>query len=142
MKCLSVKQPWAYLLAVGIKDVENRSWATSHRGWIAIHASKSFDHSAMADFRAAMAEAGQVIPPLAEVRGAIIAVVRVVDCTTWRPGASEWHEKGYVGWYVEDARILPDPIFVNGTLGLWDCDKLIAPGGGATVGGLGRRPGR
>lgn len=26
MKVLSVKQPWAYLLCSGIKDIENRTW--------------------------------------------------------------------------------------------------------------------
>ena len=39
MKVLSVKVPWAYYLAAGIKDVENRSWNTSYRGPFAIHAS-------------------------------------------------------------------------------------------------------
>ncbi len=40
---LSVRQPWAYLLAAGIKDVENRSWTTRYRGELFIHASKQFD---------------------------------------------------------------------------------------------------
>jgi len=26
MKVLTVKQPWAYLLCAGIKDIENRTW--------------------------------------------------------------------------------------------------------------------
>lgn len=35
--CLSMHQPWASLLVQGIKQVEGRSWYTSHRGrlWIA-----------------------------------------------------------------------------------------------------------
>ena len=39
MKCLSIKQPWASLIAHGIKDIENRTWKTNFRGRIYIHAS-------------------------------------------------------------------------------------------------------
>ncbi|RZK62259.1 MAG: ASCH domain-containing protein, partial [Pedobacter sp.] len=34
MKALSIKQPWATLISTGIKDIENRTWATKHRGRI------------------------------------------------------------------------------------------------------------
>ena len=37
---LSVRQPWAWALLFGGKDVENRTWSTRHRGRIWIHASK------------------------------------------------------------------------------------------------------
>lgn len=39
MKALSIKQPWASLIALGIKDIENRTWKTNFRGRIYIHAS-------------------------------------------------------------------------------------------------------
>lgn len=38
MKALTIRQPWASLIALGIKQVETRSWSTKHRGRIAIHA--------------------------------------------------------------------------------------------------------
>ncbi|MCB2188832.1 MAG: ASCH domain-containing protein [Deltaproteobacteria bacterium] len=38
MKCLSIRQPWASLIVAGMKDVENRSWATKYRGPVLIHA--------------------------------------------------------------------------------------------------------
>jgi activating signal cointegrator 1 len=38
MKALTIRQPWASLIAAGIKTVETRSRRTSHRGPIAIHA--------------------------------------------------------------------------------------------------------
>ena len=41
MKALSIKQPWASLIAHGIKDIENRTWKTKFRGRIFIHASSS-----------------------------------------------------------------------------------------------------
>lgn len=40
MKALTIWQPWASLLACGAKQYETRSWATSYRGPIAIHAAK------------------------------------------------------------------------------------------------------
>lgn len=40
MKCLSLWQPWATLIAIGAKQVETRSWRTRYRGPIAIHAAK------------------------------------------------------------------------------------------------------
>lgn len=43
---LSIQQPWAWLIANGHKDVENRSWATRKTGWVLIHAGKKIDKSA------------------------------------------------------------------------------------------------
>jgi hypothetical protein len=40
MRGLSLWQPWASLWACGAKEFETRSWATSYRGPIAIHAAK------------------------------------------------------------------------------------------------------
>lgn len=37
-KALSIKQPWAWAIIEGFKDVENRSWPTSYRGPLFIHA--------------------------------------------------------------------------------------------------------
>lgn len=39
MKALSIKQPWAQLIIMGAKDVENRSQRTSFRGRFAVHVS-------------------------------------------------------------------------------------------------------
>jgi hypothetical protein len=40
MKCLSIIQPWASLIAIGAKRYETRSWQTRLRGRIAIAASR------------------------------------------------------------------------------------------------------
>lgn len=42
MKALSIKDPWATLVAYGCKVYETRSWATPFRGPVALHASKAF----------------------------------------------------------------------------------------------------
>lgn len=44
-RALSIRQPWAWLIVNGYKDIENRTWkySPSYRGNVAIHASKIFD---------------------------------------------------------------------------------------------------
>ena len=46
MKCLSLKQPFADLLALGEKTIELRKWNTNFRGEFLIHASKKIDVNA------------------------------------------------------------------------------------------------
>ena len=43
MKCLSLKQPFADLLALGEKTIELRKWNTKFREEFLIHASKNID---------------------------------------------------------------------------------------------------
>jgi hypothetical protein len=40
VKALTLHQPWATLIAHGVKRIETRSWSTSYRGALAIHAAK------------------------------------------------------------------------------------------------------
>lgn len=40
MKTITLHQPWASLVALGVKTIETRSWPTKHRGPLAIHAGK------------------------------------------------------------------------------------------------------
>jgi hypothetical protein len=42
MKALTLTQPWASLVAIGAKSIETRSWSTSYRGPLAIHAAKGW----------------------------------------------------------------------------------------------------
>ena len=43
MKAITIKQPWASMIVEGIKDVENRTWRTSFRGRVLIHAGAKED---------------------------------------------------------------------------------------------------
>lgn len=43
MKALTIRQPWASLIAHGVKTIETRSWRTHYRGPIAIHAGATAD---------------------------------------------------------------------------------------------------
>ena len=40
MKAISIHQPWANYVVLGLKQYETRSWHTKIRGRVAIHAAK------------------------------------------------------------------------------------------------------
>ncbi len=51
MKTLSIRSQYAYQVCLGIKDIENRSWKTPHRGKLLIHASgKKSAHELLHNF--------------------------------------------------------------------------------------------
>ena len=96
MKALSVKQPWAYLICAGIKDIENRTWATKFRGRVYIHASGSHgkkfninltDEQMIAAFGSI---ADEVVNGDFQF-GAIIGHVDIIDCVINH--SSIWAEK-------------------------------------------------
>ena len=45
MRCISLLQPWATCVVLGLKRYETRTWATRHRGTLAVHASRRFPPS-------------------------------------------------------------------------------------------------
>lgn len=93
MKVLSIKQPWASLIAHGIKDIENRTWKTKFRGRILIHVSAPTKFKV--DFTDDQAKlAIPVIKMAIEGTmpfGAIIGEVDIVDCVINHP--SFWADK-------------------------------------------------
>jgi hypothetical protein len=122
MKTLSVKQPWAWLLVTGVKDIENRSWYTSYRGPILIHASKKVDHRSLTDHRLsekiheAFRSADVKLSDLP--RGAIIGKVDLLNCVTHSD--SEWFE-GEFGFQVCPMEIFK-PIERKGRLMIYNED--------------------
>jgi uncharacterized protein (UPF0264 family) len=76
---LSVKQPWATLLAHGRKTIEVRRWSTARRGRILIHAARVPDPrpEAWAQVPPDLVEAAQ------QTRG-IVGVGELVECVTYR----------------------------------------------------------
>lgn len=95
LRPLAVRQPWAWLIVNGRKDVENRSRRTHIRGSVLIHAA-----AARAQFAGLRSEVkathGSRIPEDVEF-GGIVGVVDIVDCLE-RSGSS-WHEKDYYGGF-------------------------------------------
>jgi hypothetical protein len=85
---LSVRQPWAWAIIHGGKDIENRSWQAvnhglSQRGRIAVHASQGMTRDEYESARSFMRSIGVDCPrPDDLYRGAIIGSVNVVDVVT------------------------------------------------------------
>jgi hypothetical protein len=87
---LSLWQPWASAIAVGAKRIETRSWGTSYRGPVAIHAAKRFRLIDMCYFHASWTwcaalhslgwEMGKDRPGPEDLPlGAFVAVAELVD---------------------------------------------------------------
>ena len=99
--CLSIRQPWAWLIINGHKNIENRSWATLVRGTIALHASKSQLKNEYTAAQKLINDRGltielPAIETLQEQTGLLIGFVDIVDCIT--ESESPWFvgEYGYV----------------------------------------------
>lgn len=43
MKLITLWQPWASLMAAGVKTIETRGWSTDYRGPLVIHAAKTWN---------------------------------------------------------------------------------------------------
>src|SRR3954468_20845299 len=91
LRALFLKEPWAWLVVNGYKDIENRSWRTQHRGPLLIHASRSLDLLTATVHDEMMRDYGVRLPHEFEL-GGIIGVVDVVDCVRNHP--SKWKFRG------------------------------------------------
>lgn len=124
MKALSIRQPWAWLVVNGHKDVENRDWPTNYRGRLVIHTGAKVDEDAVDAYQ--LAESlGITIPPLSSLpRGGIVGMVELVD--TVRESSSPWFT-GPVGFALDipvEWPLSPMP----GSLYLFDVDKCLRCG--------------
>ncbi|MFI7644097.1 ASCH domain-containing protein [Nonomuraea sp. NPDC049400] len=144
MKALSVRQPWAWAITHGQKDIENRTWTTGYRGPLAIHAGARWDEDGAYDkriLRALHAFGDRFDPPLRVERlghktmrllrdrqltpSAIVAVVDVVGICTARSmseqcGCGLWAAEGQCHWRLANPRPLPEPVPCKGRLSLWE----------------------
>ena len=112
MRVLSVKQPWADLIASGAKSIEVRSWTTSYRGPVLIAAcaqpSRTLD-----------ARRHEMPPP--DRLGILVCIVQLVDV---RPATrADTHAcggfdpSGEYAWVLEAPRRV-HPVKYRGGLGL------------------------
>jgi len=112
--CLSVRQPWAWAIAEGGKDIENRDWETGFRGRVGLHVSKTNDPAAYVNFQE-LRERMPDIPAAPEGLpvGAIIGSIEIVDCVT--ESFSPWFF-GPFGFVLQGYRALPEPMPCRGQL--------------------------
>jgi ASCH domain len=78
LPALAVRQPWAWLIVNGFKDIENRSRRTHHCAPLLIHASLSRD--SYAENVQLVKRKHGISVPLEIERGGIVGVVDVIDC--------------------------------------------------------------
>lgn len=101
---LSIRQPWAWLIVNGYKDVENRDWFASYRGRLLIHAGQKFD----AEGHRHVARTFPDVPmPKTEAefqRGGIVGGVTMVGCV--EASDSRWFT-GRFGFMFEQPAPLP-----------------------------------
>ena len=113
-KAITIKQPWAWLIIHGDKDVENRTWFAHYRGPVFIHASKSFDQDGFEYVQ----RKGLWHFNNSEnfVKGGIVGIVRIEGCT--KSYDSEWFEGpfGFVLYKPQAVKFTP----CRGQLGIWD----------------------
>lgn len=141
MKVITVRQPWAWAIMHGGKNVENRSRniAGSYRGRIAIHAAladapEAFDANALMQ-----GQRGRRFE-----HGAILGTVELVDvhhdsdtmtCVDYEHGptdaglylsCSPWAMDDRWHLVLRDPQPFDKPIPAKGRLGLWNWDGAIA----------------
>jgi hypothetical protein len=147
LRGLSLRQPWASLVALQCKRIETRSWSTPYRGWLAIHASATFTRQ---DQELALGEpffshlesglfpsgdpstwpSNQADVMFAIPTGKFIAVARLVGCYPTsrldrQPDrrSAEYEFGDYSPdrwmWFLEDVHRLPEPVPAKGMLGVF-----------------------
>lgn len=110
VKAISLKQPWASLVASGEKTIETRKWPTTYRGDVLIVSSKSPN----------IAPAGQAL-----------AIVEIVDCRPMTKAdevaaCCQVYPRAW-SWVLRNARPV-EPFPVKGKLSFYDvADRLIRP---------------
>lgn len=144
MKALTIKQPWASLIAHGIKDIENRTWKTNFRGRIYIHSSKQPEKEGFSVLDPEMRKIANTCPTWNPVYlsdlpvSAIIGEVDIVDCVVNH--RSIWAEQtffpideteGYpndvkiiYNWVLANPVLYDEPILnVKGKLSFWEFNQ-------------------
>ena len=124
MKVITIKEPWATLIANGYKEYEFRVWKTNYRGEILIHAGKSYDLENLNRFKYLNLEYSP---------GKIIAKATITDCILTDENFKKkmlekdeivYHnlkrkrDKKLYGFKLENVEKIK-PISINGKLGLW-----------------------
>ena len=112
IKCLTIKQPWASFIMIGMKDKEIRSQRTHIRGLIAIHTSKTPDVDMMKTYG---------LNSEAFVNGHIIGIAELYDCMQlpWQKEEGQW------SWMMRPICTFQKQIPYSGNLGMWDLNLEV-----------------
>jgi hypothetical protein len=105
VKIITIRQPWAYLITKGSKNIENRTWQTQYRGPVLIHASLNIDRVLCRKHR---------LKPDSLEQGGVVGIAEITDCVSRH--SSRWFLGPY-GLVLKNRRPL---LFIEwkGALGL------------------------
>lgn len=129
-KALSIRQPWAYLICAGIKDVENQTWRTNYRGKILVHAPGEWDNRSRCMNRLFTQRQWDTLTIGVRYEmtiqyfvkfptSAIIGSVEIVDCID--NSQSIWAEDHCYHWVLKNPVLFDKPILnVKGKLSFWN----------------------
>lgn len=154
MKTLTLTQPWATLVAIGAKRIDTRSWNTSYRGPLAIHAARSVRKRDIVGFwrhepfKSALYPGGNYLYPEFQC-GSVIATCRLIACVPTRElqtnrrllvdddahcddfemteteRAFGDYSPGRWAWLLADIKRLPEPDPARGSRRLWEWDAEL-----------------
>lgn len=124
LKVLTLKQPWATLVAEGIKKYEFRSWKTNYRGKVLIHAGAGIDKKEMENFKnlnlkfpskriLAEVELEDCLELNDELNKKIIAEKNIAYGSKYRTGYA---------WKLTNSKKINYDKEIKGQLGLWNID--------------------
>jgi hypothetical protein len=98
--------------------VENRKWATNHRGLLYIHAAATPDR--IGDGRIWWMAGPE------PAYGAIIGSVMLMDCV-YNEARSRWAEDDMWHWILARRRPLEKPLYCSGQQSLWSVPENLWP---------------
>lgn len=110
LKALSIRQPWAWLILHGGKDIENRTWFTTFTGTVLIHASKGMtpdDYEAATVFCNGLDMEIKRFPSFNSPQlrfGGIVGSVEILRCA--QSHLSPWFTGPY-GLVLKNPQVLP-----------------------------------
>ena len=125
---LSIRQPWAWLIVHGFKDIENRDWPTNFRGRLLVHAGQTMARSyydevceqlALLNLRPPSMPAYEDLP-----RGGLVGWTHITDCRRRHP--SPWKQDCSHGFVLYDSSPIPFVPY-KGRLGFFNVPKEVVP---------------
>lgn len=128
MRAITIWQPYPYGIVKGWKSHETRSWRTSYRGPLMIHAAQRIDRVVIHRAQLYGYEIPDDLPT-----GVVVALVDLSDIQS-APAVTmrdQWcwsdYRDGRWAWALGDIRVLHEPVPAQGKQGLWIPDaELIA----------------
>jgi len=130
MRCITLWQPWATLIAIGAKQFETRSWAVSFRDQLAIHAAKRPADARELNPAIVSALAGVGIVNLQQLTyGCVVCTVNLIDCLRTEDAIAQGlisdaerafgdYRPGRFAWQLSDVQPV-DNMPARGGQGLW-----------------------